>query len=547
MQRRHGHRPRPALELFFGVPIVQLVIVQLLVELFVSLVVLQLILTLELVEQQLELLELRSLRRSAMKSTRIALSIGLAGLCSLPVAAMATTDSQAGDGLAGIPVLSSLSAASVPRSDLVRLTGSEFGVSQGSSQVLIGSLAAPTTQWSETAITAYVPRNTPIGANPVQVVTNAGSSNTLPVRVTLPVSPQNRVPWRFRADGLYIMGRPAVGSDGTVYAADIDGHLYALDPDGGLKWIFNANPGHVVSSVDLGPDGTIYFASLNRVYAVNPDGTQKWTVADAAGGGIFFGPSVGPDGRIYAVSDDVGGGLGAFGISPAGAIIWSSPGFVRFGHTGRNREITFDATQLYFNANNVDGTFGLRGFSLDGEQRFVVGGSGQPAVAPNGIIWTPGGPLKAFFANGSEFLEIDGTGPSAWPVPGPDSSVYFSSGISGWAAIDPDGSFRWTVQSPGRTMQDLGVSPNNRVVVATEYVIGGFGFVRGMLPSNGSPRWSIQLPAENGGWVRAMSRPRFSLDSTTVYVGMDVNDSAPDPYTYLYAIDARLRIQRELP
>src|SRR6185436_10846052 len=202
---------------------------------------------------------------------------------------------------------------------------------------------------------------------------------------------------------------------------------------------------------------------------------------------------------------------------------------------------------LYFNANNaIDVTFGLRGFSLDGEQRFVVPGSGQPAVAPNGIIWTPGGPLKSFFADGSQFIEISDTGPSSWPVTGPDSSVYFSHGISAWSAINPDGSYRWTMPSPGRLMQELGVSPNNRVVVATEYEIGGFGFVRGMLPSDGSPRWSVQLPAENGGWVRPMSRPRFSLNGATVYVGMDVNDSVPDPYTYLYAIDARLPLLHSL-
>lgn len=279
--------------------------------------------------------------------------------------------------------------------------GSGFGASQGASGVLIGDLPAPITQWSQTDITAYVPKDAATGTVPVRVVTNGGASNTLPLRVTKPAPAAGRVSWRFRADSIYIMGRPAVGADGTIYAADISGHLYALDRDGGLKWIFNANPGHVVGSVDVGPDGTIYFASLNRVYAVNPDGTQKWTVADAAGGGIFFGPNVGPDGKIYAVSDDVGGGLGAFAISPAGAVVWSSPGFVRFGHTGRNREIRFDATQLYFNANNtIDVTYGLRGFSLDGEQRFVVGGSAQPAVAPNGIIWTPGGPLKGFFADG---------------------------------------------------------------------------------------------------------------------------------------------------
>jgi hypothetical protein len=91
------------------------------------------------------------------------------------------------------------------------------------------------------------------------------------------------------------------------------------------------------------------------------------------------------------------------------------------------------------------------------------------------------------------------------------------------------------------------VAPGNRVIVATEYEIGGFGFVRGLSPSDGSPRWSIQLPAENGGWVRGMSKPRFSPNGATVYIGMDVNDSAPDPYTYLYAIKAGPGLRPGLP
>jgi outer membrane protein assembly factor BamB len=481
------------------------------------------------------------------KKIAITLSSVLFGLCSLAAAARPPTDPQGRDDAGADPVLSSLSPTTVPRSDRVRLHGSGFGAAQGASGVRIGDLFAPITEWSPTEITAYVPKGAATGTASVQVVTNDGASNTLPLQVTQPALTPGRVSWRFRADALYIMGRPAVGADGTIYAADIGGHLYALDPDGGLKWIFNAIPGHVVGSVDVGPDGTIYFASLNRVYAVNPFGKQIWTVADAAGGGIFFGPNVGPDGNIYAVSDDVGGGLGAFGISPAGAVVWSSPGFVRFGHTGRNREIRFDDSQLYFNANNVDITSGLRGFSFDGELRFTVAGSGQPAVAPNGIVWTPGGALKGFFADGSPFVQIDGTGPSAWPVTGPDSSVYFSSGISGWRAINPDGSFRWAVTSPGRLMQDMEVAPGNRVIVATEYEIAGFGFVRGLRPLDGSPRWSIQLPAENGGWVRGLSKPRFSRDGTTVYIGMDVNDSVPDPYTYLYAIKTGPGLRPEIP
>jgi len=36
-----------------------------------------------------------------------------------------------------------------------------------------------------------------------------------------------RVKWHFQHSGMYTVVRPAVGPDGTVYALDVDNHLYA--------------------------------------------------------------------------------------------------------------------------------------------------------------------------------------------------------------------------------------------------------------------------------------------------------------------------------
>ena len=110
-----------------------------------------------------------------MRNTGLTLSFILVGLCSVTAAARPPTDAQGGDGLAAEPVLSSLSPASVPRSDRLKLHGSGFGGSQGDSRVLIGDLAAPITHWSETDITAYVPKDVAAGSNAVQVVTSVGA------------------------------------------------------------------------------------------------------------------------------------------------------------------------------------------------------------------------------------------------------------------------------------------------------------------------------------------------------------------------------------
>ena len=106
-----------------------------------------------------------------------------------------------------------------------------------------------------------------------------------------------RVQWRFQADDLYILGRPAVGTDGTIYAAGVGGHLYALTPNGGLKWIFRGKT-PVVQSVSVGADNTAYFAGSNSVYAVNPNGTLKWEIVNPSGGSFAAGPNVGT-GRKY--------------------------------------------------------------------------------------------------------------------------------------------------------------------------------------------------------------------------------------------------------
>jgi hypothetical protein len=452
-----------------------------------------------------------------------------------------------GTASAAQPLLSSVSAAKVARSDRFHLLGSGFGVVQGASTVSVGGRTAPVTRWSDTEITAYVPESAAMGAALAQVTTAGGASNALALTVTARPAAVGRVPWRFRADGLYIMGRPAVGPDGTVYTADVNGHLYALAPNGGLKWVFRIETGNVVSSVDVGPDGTVYVAGGNVVYAVRPDGTRRWSVADPSFGSIFFGPNVGPDGKVYAVSDDGGRGLGAFAISPDGAVVWSRPGFLRRGNTGLNREIVFDATQLYFSANNIDGTSGLRGLSLaSGAQRFLAAGSSQPAVTPGGLVWTQtsnlngvSGGLAAYRADGSVFFRSDTAGLSTQPQTGPDGSVYFGHGLSAWKALEPSGKSRWRVVRTNRVVQVPCRNPRKAIVVAGEYVIGSFGFVQGLRATDGVVLWSLKLPAENGNFVRTMSPTRFSLDGRYAYVGMDVNDGAADPYTYLYAIDVK--------
>jgi uncharacterized protein (TIGR03437 family) len=139
------------------------------------------------------------------------------------------------------PSISSLSSTTLAQAGRLIISGSGFGEEQNGGTVKIGGANAPVSDWSENSITAYVPDATPIGSDDVQVITTGGTSNSVALTVTTRPPPVGHIKWRFQADDLYIQSRPAVSSvDGTVYAAGVGGHLYALTPAGGIKWIFNA-------------------------------------------------------------------------------------------------------------------------------------------------------------------------------------------------------------------------------------------------------------------------------------------------------------------
>ena len=361
-------------------------------------------------------------------------------------------------------------------------------------------------------------------------------------------SAAGHVQWRFQADSLYIQGRVGIGPDGTIYALDVGGHLYALTPSGGVKWIFNTGP-VAIQSVEVGPDGTIYFgSSVNKIYAVNRDGTLKWTITDPSGAQVGAGPDVGPDGKIYAVTEDAGlpNGLGEMTISRAGQVLANRPNYL----TGRGaelltREIVFGPTnQFYFVMNNLDNNSGLQFFQLGGSflSLSLAGGSdNQPAVGPDGNIYSTiaSNQLGVFDSSGN-LLRSSFFNTLTAPNVGSDGTIYVGENFpTNVMALNPDLSVKWpwrTASAPWWVPLSSELS-NTLVVVGANGIGGVLSAVQGIDAATGTLSWQVDLPAENGGFVRPMSRARFSLDAATVYVGMDVNDNAADPYTYLYAID----------
>ncbi len=383
------------------------------------------------------------------------------------------------DARAQTTVINSLSATTLAQAGRLVIQGSNLGARLGNGKVTIGGASSPISSWTDNAITLYVPDASPLSAD-LGKVTSGRASDALTLNVTARPATTDRIRWRFQTAGLYIQGRPGVGPDGTVYALDVDGHLYALTSAGGLKWIFNT-AATAVQSVDVGADGTVYIASAgNTIYAVNPDGTLKWQVSDPSGEAVEAGPNVGSDGNIYAATEDSGiaNGLGAITISPAGQILSNRAGYLAGrGRDFLTREIVFGApNRFYFVLNNIDNNSGLQFFQLGGSFLFVrsAGGSDeQPDVDAAGNIYSniDSTQIGVFDVNGNLLRSTFFTGALSAPNLGADGTIYQAESFpTNLRALNPDlagarshfsGSMFPRPRAPGSRPENSRVTPTD--------------------------------------------------------------------------------------
>jgi IPT/TIG domain/PQQ-like domain len=434
------------------------------------------------------------------------------------------------------PTITSISPTTAARSGRLLIQGTGFGAVQGGGHVTVAGIVSPLTRWSDTLIAAYVPESALIGRGNVQVFNSQGAaSNPVPITVTSRPPQTGQIRWRFQADGDYIPNRPAVGADGTVYASDVYGHLYAVDPTGGLKWIFNGSGGNV----SLGQDGTIYVGSTTSIFALTPNGTLKWQFDQSPSAFIMLGPNVGPDGNIYVVATQ---GMGVFSLTPQGSLRWSVPeNYDRPIVT--MQEIVFGPaaqSRLYFHANNH-----LRGIGLNGAQLFTYAdgldtlqGDPQPAVGPDGSVYTnlQSVNLGKFDNNGNLLWHIfDWSNVVSTPDVGPDGRIYDGQNLINLYAINSNGTVQWHYTDSGILFGPV-VSPlNDLLLVGGIVTYGQPGFFEAV-STNGVSLWKEILPVENGLNIWPMSRARFTPDGQTAYVGTSIAGQSGIGYSYLYSV-----------
>ena len=329
-----------------------------------------------------------------------------------------------------------------------------------------------------------------------------------------------------------------------------------------MRWIFKTRV-FAAGPPSIGPDNTVYVADSSTITAINRNGSLKWTFTEPPGGqGVIAGPTVGPDGNIYAVTDI--GGLGALALSPAGQLLWSNTGDPVMAEQGQlGVEMSFGPShpggavdQFYVTFDDFGSSERnhMYAFRLTGEQVWTIPlfmtksdmmQQERPIVGPDGTVFlsasVPTGgnwSLNAFDPASGTLLRSYFPSPGlsiSVPTVGPDGRVYFGQSLSYLQGVTGDFVPLWTFFD-GSILSYPVVSPANDIVFTGGAPNFGVpGFVRAFSTSSGQLLWSLDLGVENGGNQNMQSIPRFTPDGSTVYFGTSIPGSA---FCFLYAVDA---------
>ncbi|MEZ5331958.1 MAG: PQQ-binding-like beta-propeller repeat protein [Thermoanaerobaculia bacterium] len=454
------------------------------------------------------------------------------------------------------PVVTGLSTDETTRSGRVRIFGDNLGGTPNGGSVTIGGETAWISQWSDFSIHAYVPEGSVLGSADV-VVTNAVGSGVPAVLGVAPRQPEGRVRWRFTVDGRFVSHRVGLGPDGTVYAHDNWGTLYALSPEGGLEWLLDLGDEGDEGPTVVGADGTVY-VGVNplgpdaQVVAVNPDGTVRWTFTTTNTQGLLAGPGIGPDGNVYGVMETPG--IGAFALDPDdGTLLWNNEGDPVMNEHGQlGIEIAFGSDRFYvgFDERAVHPTALLFGFGLDGDQLFAVprpDAGAQPVVGPDGTVYvrtwvgSAGIRLGAHDPDGTlRWLAFDSpTNVLSDPGVSADGSIYAVRNTNQLWSLRPDSSARWTVTTDGWIDRPI-PSPDGRLILTSGFHLGDYGFFRAF-DDQGGELWDETLPDDaSGAWLVASAPARFDPSGDRAYVTAHPSFNLPDDdHCYLYSLDTR--------
>ncbi len=234
---------------------------------------------------------------------------------------------------------------------------------------------------------------------------------------------------------------PVVGEDGTVYVT-AGSDLKAI-VDGEEAWSIFIGEG--AGSPVIGDDGTLYLTDNNAsdpdlwsgsIKAVHANGTLKWS-QDAPFGNTEAGLSIGPDGKIYAGSDD--GKLYALTTDGDGAWVHDFEGqLTKSPSFGSEGEVLISkGSKLYALDTNT------------GEELWVKQANG--IIKTDAVVDSQG---DIYFATGTDKLyALDSEGETKWikdglgtfktPTLAEDGTLFLSRNDGLYAVKSEDGTLEW--------------------------------------------------------------------------------------------------------
>lgn len=455
----------------------------------------------------------------------------------LPIALSAGASAQ---------TVSVIEPATQHESGLIRIRGANFGAP---GVVEIGGRPAPIANWSSTLIECFVPRHMRPGFVDVKLVTGS-AARMRPIRYPIARRPSltGRQLWRVKIPDQYVITRPALGPDGSVYAIGNFGRLYSIDANGHLNWVVTP-PGGAFGCVDILPGGDIVCGSGYGVSRISPQGQVRWSAALPSQ--LLAGPNVGPDGNIYVV-DNTRWSTAVNGVtifSPSGSILWNGGQYYRDGLGIPSMEIRFGGGNAYFWSDGggagQPASPGLTAIALGGGlawRHSDAVGIQPSATADGGVALSGTTYVKGLTATGtvawSYNLNLIGAQPKQEVIAAGNGETYLlttNTKLNSWTA---SGALRFS-NTLGGIVSQLVARPDSLGVALQRQ--SNFGQPNEVVAfdRNGVQQWAEALPIDNGTAIGVYNRMVYGPSGANLYFGTVGPYTAQfEAHCYIYALRA---------
>lgn len=312
--------------------------------------------------------------------------------------------------------------------------------------------------------------------------------------------------WEFQTAGLW-RSTPAVGIDGTIYTADKNGRVYAVNANGQEKWHFQAGNACLTSPA-IGANGTVHVgAAGGKVYAIRSDGQRMWEsqVGHSPYPGIdLCDVSIGRDGTLYRGTMD--GNVHALD-GMTGELKWE---FQTGGWAVSSPAIGTDGT-LYVLTMPGGEVWAGKVFALDGatgakhwEVTVAYSNSTTYALAPSigsdGTVYVGSMDGRVYALDGASGKEkwvvtIGNSFPSS-PTIGGDGTLYLDSLDGEVLALDgATGAKKWQTSTDGACWFSPIIGSDDTVYVLADYVNTLFA----LDGATGQKKWAFPTQSQNSG------------------------------------------------